>query len=873
MNSSNLDNDFSGFNAPSLGSGKPSLGSASSGLSKPRLFKMRKQMGSHNARSMPASDSRRVDLGSNPFRSSFENLNLGSEMGSSGLGNLGAFGENRTIGEGDLNSGVSSSCGNVRNKVLDDMKKLNIGSEQGNVNVDSNVFNMNMSENRKGVFPFESGCKDSGFDGNGASKLPEEMRKLNIDNSANVESLQDDQGVESNISENDKTHFWFGSVQNASNSFGSRVIRELPNEMKKLNIQSTTVDRDSVIHDTGHVNNYPSRSSSKSSDSLAWFPERYKNLNAEDSVNTCAGEKKEDNKNTSDKNSFIFGTSTKIDGRRAENMISDEIRKLKIGSETGDSFNQMHTGLHSKECANERHPQNLGNEKFQGVSNSVPTEFIFQLGAQAKSFSGINVSIDHQNNDCTARAHVPTASSFSFSSTDIPFQSAGNVYEVPSMDRPEKKIEFSFTSKRDSNRTPFTEFEKPNPKGNLFSGINRKLETKRESARDTKLKKKKGKLKKPTPVELRLAQDFVLEERSSPENPDSFESYSPMDVSPYHETLEDNNCLAETSVTLGEAFDLDDHCTLSASHRTVSDDAVDEILVPATQRLAVNGGSDVECTDAKEEDFEHFSDKFAGAEAPSDESISAAETDSFKSASETLDYTIDSFVTATDTEVSSGSTIERQDSDGRGQFSHASISEDIGRTSFTFAAFSCAQGQSSATTRQHKKKNRLKVGLDSYSSTPNAKVPYAPSSVKFFPVPGNSPLLSPRQGQRGDAPALSRTDRDKCDAVKEEVGQETVSTPFASIAAQEACEKWRLRGNQAYAKGDTTKAEDCYTRGVNSVSQNETSRSCLRALMLCYSNRAAARMSLGRMREALEDCMRAAALDPNFLRVQVRAAK
>ena len=82
-----------------------------------------------------------------------------------------------------------------------------------------------------------------------------------------------------------------------------------------------------------------------------------------------------------------------------------------------------------------------------------------------------------------------------------------------------------------------------------------------------------------------------------------------------------------------------------------------------------------------------------------------------------------------------------------------------------------------------------------------------------------------------------------------------------------------IRGNQAYAKGDTTKAEDCYTQGVNSISQNETSRSCLRALMLCYSNRAAARMSLGRMREALEDCIRAAALDPNFLRVQVRAAK
>ncbi|KAK9273943.1 hypothetical protein L1049_018755 [Liquidambar formosana] len=81
-----------------------------------------------------------------------------------------------------------------------------------------------------------------------------------------------------------------------------------------------------------------------------------------------------------------------------------------------------------------------------------------------------------------------------------------------------------------------------------------------------------------------------------------------------------------------------------------------------------------------------------------------------------------------------------------------------------------------------------------------------------------------------------------------------------------------IRGNQAYANGDLSKAEDYYTRGVNCVPQSETSRSCLRALTLCYSNRAATRISLGRMREALEDCLLAAVVDPSFLKVQVRAA-
>ena len=82
-----------------------------------------------------------------------------------------------------------------------------------------------------------------------------------------------------------------------------------------------------------------------------------------------------------------------------------------------------------------------------------------------------------------------------------------------------------------------------------------------------------------------------------------------------------------------------------------------------------------------------------------------------------------------------------------------------------------------------------------------------------------------------------------------------------------------FRGNQAYKSGDLSKAEDCYTQGVNCVSKSETSVSCLRALMLCYSNRAATRMSLGRMRDALGDCKMAAAIDPNFIRVQFRAAK
>lgn len=82
-----------------------------------------------------------------------------------------------------------------------------------------------------------------------------------------------------------------------------------------------------------------------------------------------------------------------------------------------------------------------------------------------------------------------------------------------------------------------------------------------------------------------------------------------------------------------------------------------------------------------------------------------------------------------------------------------------------------------------------------------------------------------------------------------------------------------IRGNQAYDKGNPSKAEEFYTKGINSVPHSGTSGCCIAPLVLCYSNRAAARMSLGRMREALGDCTRAAALDPNFHKVQIRAAK
>ncbi|CAL4964223.1 unnamed protein product [Urochloa decumbens] len=107
---------------------------------------------------------------------------------------------------------------------------------------------------------------------------------------------------------------------------------------------------------------------------------------------------------------------------------------------------------------------------------------------------------------------------------------------------------------------------------------------------------------------------------------------------------------------------------------------------------------------------------------------------------------------------------------------------------------------------------------------------------------------------------------------RETVEPAQAQQPVSPVGASKMdnCETWRLRGNEAYAKGRLTEADECYTNGIDSFSPNEGSR---KALMLCYSNRAATRMSQGKMRGALSDCRKATDIDSSFLKAQVRTAK
>lgn len=214
----------------------------------------------------------------------------------------------------------------------------------------------------------------------------------------------------------------------------------------------------------------------------------------------------------------------------------------------------------------------------------------------------------------------------------------------------------------------------------------------------------------------------------------------------------------------------------------------------------------------------------------------------------------------------------KQAGEGGTGFIFGSCSNGISELGFTFATTPSNKGSLSASKHSHRRKFRTKVGRDPYISNLDSNVQFPSAAQSFSDVSISSQLHSTKAQAGG--PFVSQCLEEKRLEInkKAEVRQESISLAAASIAAEENCEKWRLRGNQAYANGDLSKAEEYYTKGVNSISPDETSRGCTRALMLCYSNRAATRMSIGRIREALCDCMKAAAIDPGFLRAQIRAA-
>ncbi|KAL1552965.1 hypothetical protein AAHA92_13701 [Salvia divinorum] len=689
-------------------------------------------------------------------------------------------------------------------------------------------------------------------DGYVDNNLEDEMRRMKIDsemgysNGTNEESNNVDfsgrdqsfRGIdESVVSElpEDMRRLCIESERFSKLSGGN--MEELPNKMKKLNVED------------GSTNSSYDRSDMTSLGGSAdvLLMEKMKSFKIEDSLSDSMNVKADD-VSSGGENAFVFEYSGNADQPVGLNMTN-------AGR---DSSNHLKTNTSDVENMDDVPARNLGNVGSDNSSGLFGSRFTFQAGP--KSESGTHVMFKNEKS---------TTSLPMFSSSGIHHTPLGGVREMPYVDGGNRPVDFGSSSKLDNMQAQNVEFKTPNPKAHSLFGMSRKLDAKREPVKDTALRKKKGKSKTPAAqVPLKFHSDFVFQETMH-QHTESSEQYSPMDFSPYEETLASNTYSRETSVASEESSCHGENNSSVDSYPNVSSDIADEVLVSATERMHINE-YDIKDNEGQDRQSASRGNDAISVDSHEEDAVSGAETESFKSAADELDYSTDSFYTTADTEVSSSYKIERQDSDGGTQFEHSKSSPDIFSGGFTFAASSASFSDSSQSMRIPKKKTRSKHSFDSFSSTPSAKVLHGTSHLPSFQVHGSSFSLR-EQDQKDSFSTLLNQKSDKFEQVRElETKQDTAIA--ATIAAQESCEKWRLRGNQAYAKGDFSKAEDYYTQGVNCISQNETSRSCLRALMLCYSNRAATRMSLGRLRDALEDCRRASELDPSFLKVQARAA-
>ncbi|CAA0815297.1 Heat shock protein DnaJ with tetratricopeptide repeat [Striga hermonthica] len=667
------------------------------------------------------------------------------------------------------------------------------------------------------------------------SKAADEMRKLRIEsektNSDRVNMKNDSISSSGSASGNIGGNVNLSGRDTLFPGVDESIVSELPDDMRRLHIESK-------------------RFSENYGGNVEGLPNKMNKLSVEDSRHDGSL-------------SFGFGGNGGRSSGSLDNMLPQEIKNLKIEDSLNSSADDGSSRDDSKftfkvsrnagskpstgsgpETTPAKRTENLGGHgNLNNVYGSLNPRFTFQ------SLESKNIGT-HRNSQNESNSPLPP--SFTFSGNN--FKAVETMPEMPSMDRVEKKVDFSFTSTLNSMAAQPVEFKTPDPKAHALFGLSRKNETKKDSSKDSGVKKKKGKCQKHVQVPSKFQPSFVFQE--SPEtNSKSNEQYSPMDLSPYEEKLaNDSSFSRDASVASEESFRVDD--------------IADETLVSATKGLHIND-LDAKSSIGQDEEFVYHVNERIMVENPEEGVASGAETESFKSANDELDHCTDSFVTALDVEVSSGSKTESQNSDGEVQSKYDSCLGDTFKSSFTFAASSSSRerGESSSSVRVQEKKNKTKL---SFNSVPTVKVPQELSHLSSFQVSGST-LLSPEQGQKGNFSSVLSPRKDKNDQVKEQATSQDSATA-ASIAAQESCEKWRLRGNQAYARGEFLKAEDCYTKGVNCISKNEASRSCLRALMLCYSNRAATRISLGRMREALEDCARASALDPYFVRVQIRAA-
>ncbi|KAJ6700031.1 HEAT SHOCK PROTEIN DNAJ WITH TETRATRICOPEPTIDE REPEAT-CONTAINING PROTEIN [Salix purpurea] len=532
---------------------------------------------------------------------------------------------------------------------------------------------------------------------------------------------------------------------------------------------------------------------------------------------------------------IVHGTDDKNSSAKDDSLFVFRSSKMVSASSNGSSDTSSPEQNAAGGSDGDKYESSDKNRSCDTASTSIGISssglFTFHAGCAKSSFEG-QLSQDQVNDD-TQLNGAAAQISLSFGGFD---SQVNNVFsEATTMAGVGKE-----TNKSSSTNTlgglgmPFTDFKTPwDPsclKTSLFPELNKKLEFTANS------RSKKGKrpqmrtwLKQDSLCKQQKEQDHMQNERSSPENLNTPSSYSPMDFSPYEETTAEKFS-EETFVKSNDSNHQENNCASSILHSTV------------IAGLRESGGLDINKDDGKPREKMNPENSDSGSERCfMGDDISKEFVFGAGMPCTGFNFVQVSSRDAGTTEDTHGLKTERSH---QMQFSFASDLGDIDGRGFSFSASSSEQISSSTPKRQFIKKYRRHNQCEPYAVAPN------PS--------GQEEDLSTPQRKLGN---------------KSEINELAKHGSISSAdSVQEACEMWRARGNRAYQKGDMSKAEDFYTRGINSIPSSEMSGCWLKPLAICYSNRAATRMSLGNMREALRDCIKASGLDPNFFKVQMRAA-
>ncbi|KAJ0978005.1 hypothetical protein J5N97_013479 [Dioscorea zingiberensis] len=669
--------------------------------------------------------------------------------------------------------------------------------------------------------------------GESISVLPDEMRKLNMNSSGNLVGLQNSKPSAQSSHTDDRKSFLFGSSQNESSSFGISTPNNFTEKMKaNVGIETLSADAEAKSRDAsssfvfGSLNNISSSTGGSSTSTLPTDTKKF-DINPFDDIPEQ-----------------VIPNDSPMD---ASAPLNFQEGKQGAASNLGDI------------------PTSQGFDHFviTGVNLDAhtPSKFSFQAEKQDAKPSMGTIPSARMSTDSKLDGVPKTPSPLS--STFHGFQSF--------------KTEFSFGKMNLGFQTPHVEFKTPTQASfsfceNLFTGAHQNVEfgSKKGVSKATQLKKRRGKLRQSATFQQSNDEKFISRKKHSQDSPavDSSGEYSPMDYSPYRDNP------ATDQYSSREALSASDESVQLPLHGSTEMHSVplagrDEDLSFAAQELDISGG-DLKHSLDNDSSQAHFESSFPCEPSLKNMQNSEIGTASFMPETEgDIDLTNDGRTVASQgANFPYNSNIDGPPNEGRAYIFESHIL-DAGESKFTFSASSSSQGPLFSSKRYSRRKDRMKADKDLCNFTLDAKIPFPPK----FPASSIPHVTDHVQGIKEIPIALSAEDNHMVETHgKLESRQRSTSTAAASIAAQGACENLRLRGNQAYANGHLSKAEEYYTQAINSVSPNETLRSCLRVLMLCYSNRAAARMSLGRMREALSDSLMAAAIDPNFLKAQVRAA-